>query len=189
MGEKIEELIEKEEEDEDGSPAVHRLLLQSEREFMLAFASQNFNSPYAQTREEEQVDDFATDLISVLNHFFEYGFKPKDSMSSYDATLASAQVLNGQSELSPEQDNPDQEILSPLRPKFKQITHYWDLVTKYLSAEYQSISYVNLHLESAEEPAETEASQQAEKERKALTWLIIMLNEDQLLYYCFHSIF
>jgi hypothetical protein len=58
-----------------------------------------------------------------------------------------------------------------------------------LSAEYQSISYVNHHLGGPEEPAETETSLLEEKERKALTWLIIMLNEDQLLYYCFHSIF
>lgn len=91
MGEKIEELIEKEEEDEDGSPAEHRLLLQSEREFLLAFASQNFNS---QTREKEQVDEFATDLISVLNHFFDYGFRPKDAISTYDATAASTLSLS-----------------------------------------------------------------------------------------------
>jgi hypothetical protein len=122
------------------------------------------------------VDDFATDLISVLNHFFEYGFKPKESVASYDM-------------LPPEQESPDQEIMDPLRPKSKQITHYWDLITKYLSTEYQSISYVNDHLENPEEPEETETSERAEKERKALHWLIIMLNEDQLLYYCFHSIF
>ena len=47
MGEKIEELIDLEDDDDDGISAAHRLLLQSEREFLLAFASQNFNSPYA----------------------------------------------------------------------------------------------------------------------------------------------
>jgi hypothetical protein len=46
VGEKIEELIDCEEEEEDGIQAEHRVLLQSEREFLLAFASQNFNSPY-----------------------------------------------------------------------------------------------------------------------------------------------
>jgi hypothetical protein len=79
--------------------------------------------------------------------------------------------------------------LGPLRPKAIQITHYWDLITKYLSTEYQSISYVNQHIENPEEAAETETSQQELKQRKALAWLMIMLNEDQLLYYCFHSIF
>ena len=53
VGEKIEELIEKEGEDEEEAPAAHRLLLQSEREFMLAFAGQNFNSSYAQKRKED----------------------------------------------------------------------------------------------------------------------------------------
>ena len=45
------------------------------------------------------------------------------------------------------------------------------------------MSYINEHYS---ENSENEATS---KEEKALTWLILILNEDQLLYYCFHSIF
>jgi len=61
-------------------------------------------------------------------------------------------------------------------------THYWDLITKYFEKEYQSIEYINTEYAISQEEEIT-------KQEKALTWLIIMLNEDQLLYYCFHSIF
>lgn len=77
----------------------------------------------------------------------------------------------------------DQQDIFTSRPKSKQITHYWDLITKYFQSEYQSVSYIN---ETFTEDADGKA---ISKEEKALTWLILILNEDQLLYYCFHSIF
>lgn len=192
VGEAIEELtstVEQEEEDDLGSSPVHRELLQSEREFLLAFASQNFN---AQARRKEEVDDFATDLISVLNHFFEYGFQQKDTGSTYDTSESSKQSSSDLRELAGGQEDEAYEVLTPLRPKSRQITHYWDLITKYFPSEYPSVSYVNHHLDEhsgeSDEVSEQETMQE-EKQRKALTWLIIALNEDQLLYYCFHSIF
>ena len=83
------------------------------------------------------------------------------------------------------QDVPDteQQDIFTSRPKTKQITHYWDLITKYFQSEYQSVSYINEHYSESSENGATS------KEEKALTWLILILNEDQLLYYCFHSIF
>jgi hypothetical protein len=61
------------------------------------------------------------------------------------------------------------------------VNHYWDLITKYFSDEYQSIAYINDEYLSGDETVNCE--------ERALTWIIIALNEDQLLYYCFHSIF
>lgn len=58
----------------------------------------------------------------------------------------------------------------------KPVNHYWDLISKYFSY-YSSVSYINSQLESVE-PA-----------NKALTWLILALNESGLLYYCFQLIF
>ena len=55
-------------------------------------------------------------------------------------------------------------------------THYWDLISKYFSY-YSSVSYINSQLEDVE-PG-----------NKALTWLILVLNENGLLYYCFQLIF
>ena len=52
------------------------------------------------------------------------------------------------------------------------VTHYWDLISKYFSY-YSSVSYINSQLEDVEPP------------NKALTWLILALNENGLLYYCF----
>ena len=52
------------------------------------------------------------------------------------------------------------------------MTHYWELISKYFSY-YSSVSYINSELEGVEAP------------NKALTWLILALNENGLLYYCF----
>lgn len=52
------------------------------------------------------------------------------------------------------------------------ITHYWDLISKYFSY-YSSVSYINQHMEDVS------------SQNKALSWLILALNEDGLLYYCF----
>ena len=58
----------------------------------------------------------------------------------------------------------------------KPVTHYWDLISKYFSY-YSSVSYINSQLE------------EVEPQNKALTWLILALNENGLLYYCFQLIF
>lgn len=58
----------------------------------------------------------------------------------------------------------------------KPISHYWDLISKYFSY-YSSVSYINSQLD------------EVEPQNKALTWLILALNEPGLLYYCFQLIF
>ena len=57
----------------------------------------------------------------------------------------------------------------------KPITHYWDLISKYFSY-YSSVSYINSQLGNVS-PA-----------NKALTWLILALNDNGLLNYCFQLI-
>ena len=58
----------------------------------------------------------------------------------------------------------------------KPVSHYWDLISKYFSY-YSSVSYINSQLD------------EVEPQNKALTWLILALNEPGLLYYCFQLIF
>jgi hypothetical protein len=50
-------------------------------------------------------------------------------------------------------------------------THYWDLITKYFEKEYQSIEYINDEYVKS-------SNEDVTKTERALTWLIIMLNED-----------
>ena len=139
----------------------HRHMLQCERDFLLVYASQDF---FAVGRNKEAVDEFAKNLIQILNHFFEYGFVPKH--------------LGGNSDTMSNSSNYRSEDSSSTR------NHYWDLITKYFAKEYQSISYIN-----DEYCKQKDGEEEVSKEERSLTWLIITLNEDQLLYYLFHSTF
>ena len=76
--------------------------------------------------------------------------------------------------ISQKTDVPDSTAFDSLgvSGESKPVTHYWDLISKYFSY-YSSVSYINSELEDVEAP------------NKALTWLILALNENGLLYYCF----
>ena len=54
VGEKIEELIEKEEMDDFGVEGKHRVLSQTEREFSLAYCNQNFSA-----KNPDKIEEFA----------------------------------------------------------------------------------------------------------------------------------
>mmetsp|Transcript_23041 Transcript_23041/g.16377 ORF Transcript_23041/g.16377 Transcript_23041/m.16377 type:complete len:105 (+) Transcript_23041:456-770(+) len=56
------------------------------------------------------------------------------------------------------------------------VTHYWDLITKHFN-QYNSVSYINDHIGEA-----------ASENNKAMNWIMLVLNEDNLLYYCMFSI-
>ena len=102
-------------------------------------------------------------MIIILNHFFEYGFiRPAATSTAASATNTDPKY--------------DSLASSNGDTTSKPITHYWDLISKYFSY-YSSVSYINSQLDSVE-PA-----------NKALTWLILALNENGLLYYCFQLIF
>lgn len=75
------------------------------------------------------MSDFAENLIQILNHILSYGFQGSlhSSNNSEDATLSnsSAHEESGSFVSSSGRD------------------HYWDLISKYFSSEYQSVSYIN----------------------------------------------
>jgi len=54
--------------------------------------------------------------------------------------------------------------------------HYWELLTEHFTS-YSSVTYVNQQL------------QQTKSHEKALSWLILVFNEENVLFYCFHEIF
>ena len=56
------------------------------------------------------------------------------------------------------------------------IVHYWGLISRFF-AYYSSVSYINSQMAGLSD------------QNKALSWLILALNEDGLLYYCFQLIF
>lgn len=111
--EKIDEIIEKQ-EDNDGIE-FHRDLLDSERRFLLRYASQDIN----QTKiSQEDVDEFSGNIIRIINFFFDYGFAPTRSQNTSMDTLS----------------NSSSSACAP---------HFWDVITKHFSSEYQNICYVN----------------------------------------------
>mmetsp|Transcript_13073 Transcript_13073/g.12926 ORF Transcript_13073/g.12926 Transcript_13073/m.12926 type:complete len:146 (-) Transcript_13073:1815-2252(-) len=57
----------------------------------------------------------------------------------------------------------------------KDIKHYWDLITLDFGS-YSSVSYINTQFGDSD------------KEEKCLCWLILVFNEQNLLYYCFNEI-
>jgi hypothetical protein len=56
--------------------------------------------------------------------------------------------------------------------KKRPVKHYWDLIVKYFQKEYSTVNYL-----------ETEPVFE-ENDEKAVTWIILMLNEDHLLTMC-----
>lgn len=150
------ELIIAEEEDVDGR-TVLRTMLDSERNFLLDYAIQSFFAK--KIRSQQETDTFAEILIQILNHIFSYGFIPK-------------QMSQGASD----DGGGDNNSVSSVH-----VDHWWDLMTKYLRHEFQSVAFINQKLDSEQEGAS--------KEEKSVTWLLLLVNEDQLLYYCFQSIF
>ena len=162
----IERIVETQ-EDDHGNSWPH-YVLDCERQFILEYANQH----YLQTkRGQEEIDQFSHNIIYILNHFLEYGFEQKRRGS--DTTISNNSSMQNASE--------EHQREGSAEPGSR-MTHYWDLITKYFQKEYQSVAYVNDEYSQDQE-------EQASNEEKALTWLIITLNEDQQLFYCFHSIF
>ena len=113
---------------------------------------------------KDSIDQLFRNLIIILNHFFEYGFvRP---VADGPSRLANGNGQYGEDTYDSLASNGD----------VKPVTHYWDLISKYFSY-YSSVSYINSQLEDVE------------PQNKALTWLILALNENGLLYYCFQLIF
>lgn len=165
----IERIVETQ-EDLHGHQWPH-YVLDCERQFILSYANQHYLST---KRDQEAIDQFSHNLIYIINHFLDYGFEQKRRGS--DTTISNNSSMNNASEEHQREGSVEGPGNSQL-----QMTHFWDLITKYFQKEYQSVAYVNEEYSLGEE--------EISKEEKALTWLIITLNEDQQLYYCFHSIF
>ena len=57
------------------------------------------------------------------------------------------------------------------------VSHYWELLTEYFGS-YSSVQYIN-----------DQFGQTQRQQERALSWLILVLNEENVLFYCFHEIF
>lgn len=58
-----------------------------------------------------------------------------------------------------------------------EVSHYWELITYYFT-NYASVQYINDKLGRTHKYPE-----------RALSWLILVLNEENVLFYCLHEIF
>ena len=69
------------------------------------------------------MDEFAQALVTIFNHFLCYGFDSTRALYNSD----SGQTMSNSSDQGSQHGH----------------GHYWDLITKYFSKEFQSIDYLN----------------------------------------------